>query len=121
GILVLGTLHTKSAKETALRIEGMFDESEREAIRSEFAEVFAAVISQELLPKDGGGRVPLVEVMFETPAAKNLIRQGKYAQLESVILSGAAKGMETKAVALNRLFREGKISRKTFLAVKEGL
>ena len=121
GILVLGTLHTKSAKETALRIEGMFDESEREAIRSEFAEVFAAVISQELLPREGGGRIPLVEVMFETSAAKNLIRQGKYAQLESVILSGAAKGMETKAVALNRLFREGKISRKTFLAVKEGL
>ncbi|MBR3623323.1 MAG: PilT/PilU family type 4a pilus ATPase [Selenomonadaceae bacterium] len=121
GILVLGTLHTKSAKETALRIEGMFDESEREAIRSEFAEVFAAVISQELLPREGGGRIPLVEVMFETSAAKNLIRQGKYAQLESVILSGGAKGMETKAAALNRLFREGKISHKTFLAVKEGL
>ncbi|MBO6179034.1 MAG: PilT/PilU family type 4a pilus ATPase [Selenomonadaceae bacterium] len=121
GILVLGTLHTKNVKETALRIEGMFDESERESIRSEFAEVFAAIISQELLPKEGGGRIPLVEVMFETPAAKNLIKQGKYAQLESVVLSGGAKGMETKAGALNRLFQEGKISRKTFLSVKEGL
>lgn len=118
GILVLGTLHTKSATETALRVEGMFDKSEQEAIRAEFAEALSAIISQELIPSANGGRVPLAEIMIKTSAAKNLIRQGKYLQLSSVMLSGKNIGMETKESALERLLQEGKITRDIFIKYK---
>ncbi|MBO6305202.1 MAG: PilT/PilU family type 4a pilus ATPase [Selenomonadaceae bacterium] len=121
GILVLGTLHTKSASETALRVEGMFDKSEQEFIRAEFAEAVSAIISEELIPSANGGRVALAEILLKTSAAKNLIRQGKYSQLPSVMLSGKNIGMETKESALERLFREGKITKETFDKYKEGL
>lgn len=119
GILVLGTLHTRSVAETALRVEGMFDKSEQDSIRFEFSESFAAIISQELIAGKNGGRIPLTEILLETPAAKNLIRQGKYKELSSVILSGQSRGMETKDAALDRLLREGKITREIFAKHKE--
>lgn len=121
GILVLGTLHTKNAAETALRVEGMFDKEESDSIRAEFSEAVSAIISQELIESAIGGRIPLTEVLLKTQAAKNLIRQGKYSQLPSVMLSGKNIGMETKEMALNRLFREGKISKNIYEQVKEGL
>lgn len=119
GILVLGTLHTKSVCETALRVEGMFDKAEQEAIRAEFAEAVSAIISQELIPAAKVGRIPLAEILLKTTAAKNLIRQGKYSQLTSVMLSGKNIGMETKSNALERLFREEKISKETFDKYKD--
>lgn len=121
GILVLGTLHTKSATETALRVEGMFNKDECDSIRSEFAEAVSAIISQELILSKDGGRTPLIEVMLKTPAARNLIRQGKYSQLSSVILSGKNLGMETKEAALTRLLQEGKISKDVFDKIKNTL
>ena len=121
GILVLGTLHTKNAAETALRVEGMFAKEEAESVRAEFSEAVSAIISQELIESADGGRIPLTEVLLKTPAAKNLIRQGKYSQLSSIMLSGKNLGMETKEAALNRLFKEGKITKNIFEETKEGL
>lgn len=112
GILVLGTLHTQSAEETALRVEGLFPLGEQAQVRAQFAEVMAGVFAQRLLPKAGGGRVSMTEVLLTVPAVRNLIRQGKYAQLASVMLSHGSRGMQTADAALEALYRSGKISQE---------
>ena len=103
GIFVLGTLHTSGAAETAMRVESMFPIVQRDAVRDQFADVFIGIFSQQLLPKIGGGRVSATEVLLSTSASVNLIRQGKYVQLPSVMLSGKALGMQTMQVAIQKL------------------
>ena len=102
GVLVLATLHTKSAAETAMRVETMFPLVQRDAIRDLFADEFTAIISQQLVKVDGG-RKCAAEVLVANPAARSLIRQGKYVQLPTVIMSNAALGMQTMDAALKRL------------------
>ncbi len=102
GVLVLATLHTKSAAETAMRVETMFPLVQRDAIRDLFADEFTAIISQQLV-KVGGVRKCAAEVLVANPAARSLIRQGKYVQLPTVIMSNAALGMQTMDAALKRL------------------
>ena len=102
GVLVLATLHTKSAAETAMRVETMFPLVQRDAIRDLFADEFSAIISQQLV-KVGGGRKCAAEVLTANPAARSLVRQGKYVQLPTVMLSNAAAGMQTMDAALKRL------------------
>ncbi|MBO4400471.1 MAG: PilT/PilU family type 4a pilus ATPase [Selenomonadaceae bacterium] len=102
GVLVLATLHTKSAAETAMRVETMFPLVQRDAIRDLFADEFTAIISQQLV-KVGGGRKCAAEVLVANPAARSLVRQGKYVQLPTVIMSNAALGMQTMDAALKRL------------------
>ena len=103
GIFVLGTLHTSGAAETAMRIESMFPIVQRDAVRDQFADVFTGIFSQQLLPKIGGGRVNATEILLSTSASKNLIRQGKYIQLPSVMLSGKNLGMITMNDAIKKL------------------
>lgn len=105
GIFVLGTLHTKGAAETAMRVESIFPIDRRDAIRDQFADVFTAIISQQLLRSKSGGRVCAAEVLLATPASRSLIRQGKYIQLESVMMSGRALGMQTMSEAVERALR----------------
>ena len=103
GIFVLGTLHTSGAAETAMRVESMFPIVQRDAVRDIFADVFTGIFSQQLLPKVDGGRISATEVLLSTSASANLIRQGKYVQLPSVMLSGKSLGMQTMQSALQRL------------------
>ena len=103
GIFVLGTLHTAGAAETALRIESMFPIVQRDAVRDQFADVFKGIFSQQLLKKIGGGRVSATEILLSTSASANLIRQGKYIQLSSVMLSGKSLGMQTMKDAIQKL------------------
>ena len=103
GIFVLGTLHTKGAAETAMRVESMFPIVQRDAVRDQFADVFIGIFSQQLLPKVGGGRISATEVLLSNSASSNLIRQGKYVQLPSVMLSSKAIGMQTMQAALQKL------------------
>ena len=103
GIFVLGTLHTAGAAETAMRVESMFPIVQRDAVRDQFADVFTGIFSQQLLPKIGGGRVSATEVLLSTSASANLIRQGKYIQLPSVMLSGKSLGMQTMQAAIQKL------------------
>ena len=103
GVLVLATLHTKSAAETAMRVETMFPLVQRDAIRDLFADEFSAIISQQLLKKSGGGRICAAEVLLSNPASKSLIRQGKYVQLPTVMMSGQALGMQTMEMAVKRI------------------
>ncbi len=100
GVLVLATLHTKSAAETAMRVETMFPLVQRDAIRDLFADEFSAIISQQLLKNSKGERVCAAEVLIANPAARSLIRQGKYVQLPNVMLSNQAAGMQTMDLAL---------------------
>lgn len=101
GIFVLGTLHTRGAAETVMRVESLFPLNQRDAIRDRFADVFTGIFSQCLLPSDGGGRVCATEVLLSTPAARNLIRQGKYNQLVSLMMS--SPGMNTMEQAVKGL------------------
>ena len=102
GVLVLATLHTKSAAETAMRVETMFPLVQRDAIRDLFADEFSAIISQQLV-KTARGRTCAAEVLLANPAARSLIRQGKYVQLQNVMMSGRAQGMQTMENALKQL------------------
>ena len=103
GVLVLATLHTKSAAETAMRVETMFPLVQRDAIRDLFADEFSAIISQQLLKNAAGKRVCAAEVLLANPASRSLIRQGKYVQLPTVMMSGQAQGMQTMEIAVKRL------------------
>lgn len=100
GVLVLATLHTKSAAETAMRVETMFPLVQRDAIRDLFADEFSAIISQQLIKTARGVRKCAAEVLLANPAARSLIRQGKYVQLQNVMMSGRAQGMQTMELAL---------------------
>ncbi|MBQ9480511.1 MAG: Flp pilus assembly complex ATPase component TadA, partial [Selenomonadaceae bacterium] len=105
GIFVLGTLHTKGAAETAMRVESLFPIDRRDAIRDQFADVFTAIVSQQLIRSKAGERVCAAEVLLATPASRSLIRQGKYIQLESVMMSGRALGMQTMSDAVERALK----------------
>lgn len=102
GVLVLATLHTRSAAETAMRVETMFPLVQRDAIRDLFADEFSAIISQQLV-KTPSGRRCAAEVLLANPAARSLIQQGKYVQLPNVMMSGRAQGMQTMDTALKQL------------------
>jgi twitching motility protein PilT len=110
GHLVLGTLHTSSAAKTMDRIVDVFPAEEKEMVRSMLSESLHAVISQVLCKrKDGEGRVAAYEVMVGTPAVRNLIREGKVAQLYSAIQTGRAVGMQTLDQSLGALVQLGLI------------
>lgn len=102
GVLVLATLHTKSAAETAMRVETMFPMVQRDAVRDLFADEISAIISQQLL-QTSSGRKLAAEVLIATPAARSLIRQGKYIQLPTVMMSGKNLGMQTMETAIKEL------------------
>ena len=105
GIFVLGTLHTQGAAETAMRVESLFPIDRRDAVRDQFADIFTAIISQQLIRSKSGGRVCAAEVLLATPASRSLIRQGKYIQLESVMMSGRSLGMQTMSAAVEQALK----------------
>lgn len=112
GHLVFGTLHTSSAAKTVDRIVDVFPANEKEMIRTMLSESLRAVISQTLLKKTGGGRVAAHEIMIGTPAIRNLIREGKIAQMYSAIQTGQAAGMQTLDQNLQDLLAKGVISKE---------
>ncbi|EEG07153.1 MULTISPECIES: type IV pilus twitching motility protein PilT [Pseudogulbenkiania] len=106
GHLVFGTLHTSSAAKTVDRIVDVFPAGEKEMVRSMLSESLRAVISQTLLKtKDGSGRVAAHEIMVGTPAIRNLIRENKIAQINSMIQTGQQYGMQTLDQCLQELVR----------------
>ena len=111
GHLVFATLHTSSAAKTIDRVVDVFPAGEKEMVRSMLSESLRAVISQTLLKKSGGGRIAAFEVMIGTPAIRNLIREGKVAQMYSAIQTGQQYGMQTLDRSLKDLLRLGLVSR----------
>lgn len=93
GHLVFATLHTNDAAQTIDRIVDVFPAEQQQQTRTQLANTLTGIISQRLLPKKGGGRIPAVEVLVATPAVRNLIREGETAQIPGVLQTGAAQGM----------------------------
>ncbi len=113
GHLVFGTLHTTSAAKTIDRIIDVFPAEEKDMVRSMLSESLNAVISQTLLKKVNGGRIAAHEIMIGTPAIRNLVREGKVAQMYSAIQTGAGVGMQTLDQCLHDLVQKRLISRDT--------
>lgn len=108
GHLVLGTLHTISASQTIGRIVSSFPAGQQWQVRAMMADSLRAVISQQLLPrKSAPGRIPAVEILLNTDAVANLIREDKLFQLPGVVESSTGKGMRLMDQDLLRLVKEG--------------
>lgn len=111
GILVMGTLHTNGAAQTVDRIINSFPADKQSHIRTMISTSLRGVVSQQLLPTcHKPGRVAALEIMINTPAISNLIRQGKLDQLETAIQSGAKVGMKSMDSALMDLVDKGWVS-----------
>ena len=114
GILVMGTLHTNGAGQTVDRIVNSFPTDKQSHVRTMLSTSLRGVISQQLVPRKGEpGLVAALEIMVNTPAVSNLIRQGKLEQLETAIQGGARIGMRTMDSALKDLLDQGRITGKT--------
>ena len=111
GHLVFGTLHTSSAAKTIDRIIDVFPAAEKDMVRAMLSESLRAVIAQTLMKKIGGGRVAAHEIMIGTPAIRNLIREGKVAQMYSAIQTGQGEGMQTLDQNLQDLVRRGVVDK----------
>ena len=111
GILVMGTLHTNGASQTVDRIVNSFPADKQSHIRTMISTSLRGVISQQLLPtKPHAGRVAALEILINTPAVANLIRQGKLDQLETAMQSGGNIGMQTMDSALMDLVSQGTVA-----------
>lgn len=110
GHLVLTTLHTNSAAQTADRIISMFPSHQQDQVRSQLANVLVGVISQRLLPKISGGRALATEVMIVDSAIKNLIREGKIHQIPNVIQTSSSAGMIGLDKVLAELVSKGEVA-----------
>jgi twitching motility protein PilT len=111
GILVMATLHTNGAAQTVDRMVNAFPTDKQSHVRTMLSTSLRGVISQQLLQRaDGSGRVGALEILINTPAAANLIRQGKMDQLETVMQSGGAHGMRTMDMAIQQLLDAGAVS-----------
>ena len=110
GTIVLATLHTNNAIKTVDRIVSVFPAGEQEGARNVLAESLQAIVSQQLLPRIGGGRVAALEIVFVTPAISNLIRRGKTAQITSMIQGGVEQGMIEMDASIRALYEEGVVT-----------
>jgi len=111
GILVMGTLHTNGAAQTVDRLVNQFPADKQPHVRTMLSTSLRGVISQQLLKRaDGRGRVAALEILINTPATANLIRQGKLDQLENAMQSGAQFGMRTMDSAIQQLLDAGTIT-----------
>jgi len=114
GILVMGTLHTNGAAQTVDRIVNSFPTDKQSHVRTMLSTSLRGVISQQLVPRKGEpGLVAALEILVNTPAVANLIRQGKLDQLENAMQGGGRIGMRTMDSALKDLMDQGRISGKT--------
>ncbi|MFH1029821.1 MAG: type IV pilus twitching motility protein PilT [bacterium] len=112
GHLVLATLHTYSAAQTVDRIIDIFPPYQQFQIRMQLSMTLAGVVSQRLLPKMNGGRVAAREVLINTPAISNMIRENKIAQIGTVIQTSADEGMQSLDQDIKRLYREEVIAKE---------
>jgi twitching motility protein PilT len=120
GILVMGTLHTNGAAQTVDRMVNVFPSDKQSHVRTMLSTSLRGVVSQQLLQKaDKNGRVAALEILVNTPAAANLIRQGKLDQLENVMQSGGQFGMRPMDTAIQQLLDSRQITGKE--AYKKGI
>ena len=110
GHLVFSTLHTPSATEAVERIVDVFEGSKQKQILIQLSSVLRGVVSQQLLPSKDGGRVPAREILINTPAVSNLVRNNEIGQIKSTIQTGVKEGMSTMENSVKKLLKEGLIT-----------
>jgi len=111
GILVMGTLHTNGASATVDRIVNAFPSDKQAHVRTMLSTSLRGVVSQQLIQRaDKRGRVAALEILINTPAVSNLIRQGKLDQLENTMQSGGQFGMRTMDSAIQELLDKSMIT-----------
>jgi len=116
GHLVFATLHTNSAAQTIHRIVDTFPPDQQGQIRAQLSGSLFGVISQRLLPRIRGGLIPACEIMFNTPAVANLIRENKIHEIPLVIETSAELGMISLNRALANLVRDKEVTLENALA-----
>lgn len=111
GHLVLSTLHTQSAAKSINRIVDAFPSDQQNQVRTQLGDTLRGIITQTLLPRaQSEGRVIATEVLVNTPAIANLIREGEISQIYSMLQAGGGIGMHTLDQDLKRLVETGTIS-----------
>ncbi|WP_213133235.1 type IV pilus twitching motility protein PilT [Citrobacter sp. FP75] len=109
GHLVLATLHTRGAAQAVERLVDTFPAQEKDPVRNQLAGSLRAVLAQKLEEDKHGGRVALFEMLVNTPAVGNLIREGKTHQLPGVIQTGQQAGMQTFAQSQQQRQAQGRL------------
>ena len=111
--LLFSTLHTTSASGTVDRIIDTFPAVQQHQIRIQLSLVLQAIVCQQLVPTVDGGVTPVFEIMRSNPAIRNLIRENKTHQIDSVIAAGVKDGMRTMDQSLFQLAKSGRITPET--------
>lgn len=121
GHLVFSTLHTVGAAKSIDRIIDAFPAEQHTQVKSQLATALEGIVSQQLIPRvDGTGRIIASEVLFVNPAVRNLIREGKHYQMNSIMQTGQAQGMQLLDMDLARLCNQGLISKEeTYLRLSD--
>lgn len=114
GHLVFSTLHTSTAAEAIERIVDVFDGPKQKQILIQLAAVLRGVVAQQLIPSKNGTRVAAREILINTPAVSNLVRENTIAQLQNVIETNAKYGMISMDKAMEKLYKEDLIDKETF-------
>ncbi len=109
GHLVLATLHTHNASQTIDRIIDVFPPHQQTQVRLQLSISLTGIISQQLLPKRGGGRIAVREILVNTPAIANIIRENKVPQIKTVIQTSSEEGMFTMEQDIKSLLDSGQI------------
>jgi len=118
GHLVLSTLHTIDAAKTIDRIVGVFPKNEERQIRTRFSQSFKWIVSQRLVPKIGGGRLAICEVLRSNSRTKEYVQEGEREgkSLQDAMEAGGLEGMQTFDQELERLIGEGRVDRELALS-----
>jgi twitching motility protein PilT len=119
GHLVFATLHSNSAAETFNRMVDVFPSDQQPQIRTQLASVLEGIVTQQLLPKRGGGRALASEVLVVTNAVRALVREGKTHQIYSAMQAGGSHGMQTMNQALVQLYMAGLVTREEIFSASE--
>jgi twitching motility protein PilT len=110
GHLVFATLHTNSASQSIDRMVNVFPPHQQPQIKAQLANILQAICSQRLIPAIGGGRIAAAEILIANAAVRNIIREGKTHQLDAVIQTSAAEGMQSMDRTLVQLVQSGQIT-----------
>ena len=113
GHFVLGTLHTQDAPQSIDRIIDVFPPEQQQQIRVQLASGLVGICSQQLLPKNGGGRACATELLVANSAVRNNIREGKTNQIRTLIQTGKEQGMHTMEQCLADFVRLGTVTKET--------
>jgi twitching motility protein PilT len=119
GHLVISTLHSVGAANTVSRIIDVFPPNQQQHVRAQLAQLLQSVVSQKLVPDNEGKLVPAFELMHCNNAIRNMIRENKIHQIDTVINASATDGMMGMDNSLLKLVKSGVISKESALAFAE--